>query len=1791
MSENATIKVMKEGHQADYFSKLHAEAIKLEFTLTSEQHSVIEELYAPLHFIPGTSDNTDHPVGAAHQRFAELQLNNFAKNHKPIIDIKPNLVGHLKIAEGNPYTVHACSKFDAREQCRHATSAQAITIRKSTDVDYCQSVQKVASGESTDRICLNEFKNCDVQASYAIANHSLYDIPLRDIAIGFHKHGTVKLVAYMHLLPQALHVEEHTDKQLGINFTVYTKGRLCEKKKYIRFGFIGDYSFAYEHEYETWMAYLTCGGFSTPFGFGLTVEKVRHHGSNFKIIIKRADVSGHFAYMIPSGMHNFIGVPNMRLIASTGFHDNAKPTYIIADRGKVTRLYMYLIARDPNERTLRIALAYARSEVRRIQLGDNVIETSWDIDAQQFEDLVLSVYIMSLISCARMDLITRMSVKQISEALEGNSWYERLFPRSGFFGRWIYRLFGTKREPAVERILNSKVSWRIIARLQLNFYATTLSESTFRADGYITQIFNPPIRNNSTQQVFEIQGVEDDADDESSNNDSASTVADSTIAESITTAEELANCIKDANPEDLQVLINAMESIGYEVKKKPTVNQPEYIIEGLTKCRQPLYATGPVRPSARLPPAQGQPAAPLPVITPLRTAAAQAVQPPFVNQTNLPSAVITTAPIVNIDPPATGTNICRFCGLYGYNDPCGMCNWKLHDKNNRVLYYGAAPRPSGFQSKKSTPVVNNILEAAANLPLPDSSDDEMFDMSDDSRPMTPTFGLGARTSTPIKQPAVVVAPPVAPVVPVLPPPVIVAPNITTPVVSNAQPNNSRYKIPHDESIFPKHWLFGKKIPEQDDNKPRFNVKFTTSDLSNMAKRNIDVEIKGTFVSFNSVEHAYQYIKCIYMLDVKTAFAIRMAEDPFEAKRLAKNAFTSKQLLESGWITLQIHVMLNLLRERAKQDPSFIAMLDTKVHYIHNVVDKFWGHPGANYFGRLLAVIAEENKPRLLGGAIDSVAVEHERFLVELTKNISTVGVGNGLRDLLENLRKELAEYDVGIKKSNTINVIMGVPGSGKTTYVLNNDRKDKGDEVLFIVPTRALKNEYDEKITGKDKVMTLHSALLALLRGTIAPSHIYVDEAFMFPWIYIVYCSHFSNTTILGDPNQIGHIDFSESWGTCSPVVQNIKGLPCKTLTKSYRVPHDILQLKTIKESYPTMTTVSKQRNSITYVEPGFIPKCKHQVLVLTQSVKSHYKKEGAITVHEAQGGTYENVLLHIGSTPGEQKLLKSSAHHIIVGLTRHTNQIFIREQTPGLLINAMQSAKLDTLIDWSDVPMPDFNNTEERTFQVAVDQAIERDTQYVPVKADFVMAQDLLASILPSEGEVCEYQYVLKNKIPFKKGAKGTVYPDVLHEDMKSDTKKHVTHRFPVGQRLRYSCGSSKMQGLQTLLDRYTKITKNLPKDKAEKEAKHLVAKLSEYVDFKDINRDALLEVWAEAIEKYQLRGHDITDIEDIMFPGDKQTDLVKYMLKHQQKVDMTEQPMTRDKAGQGIAAWSKTINMVLVIWTRLLERILMSNAKKSFHFICKYDDEQVQALLDKLATENKNSVYFEGDYTEWDSSLNNVEHMFFCELLKKIGCPLPLRELFYAMMTKRMVVCPYATIRVENKKDSGRVDTLIGNTAYNAAVTLSCIDSRDVLHALFKGDDSLIIGRYGLRLNLSRIAEFEDKHGLKLRPTMSKTAEFVSFIMTPAGSCLNIPRLASKVLTRGYVNEEDMDNYREAVTAQLRLNGTGHASRICKANALHHKCSQEQIDGLLSFLINFSKKSMFKDTCVFEKRAHYQA
>ena len=541
--------------------------------------------------------------------------------------------------------------------------------------------------------------------------------------------------------------------------------------------------------------------------------------------------------------------------------------------------------------------------------------------------------------------------------------------------------------------------------------------------------------------------------------------------------------------------------------------------------------------------------------------------------------------------------------------------------------------------------------------------------------------------------------------------------------------------------------------------------------------------------------------------------------------------------------------------------------------------------------------------------------QHETLLNETEKALATLANDPdrvGLHSTIKGANIALKCRTPGRLYTDNMALLMGVFGSGKTNKVMNvlipgQLAAAPGRPIVVLAPTSALQRKYEQELQPPNRAFTIHAGLSKL--DKIKPSLVIIEEAFTLPVAYINFIAAEYKTLLIGDPQQIEHVDFSGLWSGCMKLNAILPYIATEKMMVTRRCAQDIVKIPIIMSVYPGITSSSVKEHSIKYVPHGFKnPQAKS--ICFTQAVKALQRSEGVAssTVHEEQGQTYPSVILRYTGSKAERDLIAKSPNHLIVGLTRHTNNLFIQDLThtdeqSGELVRYMNDANpISFYADNAGLDIQALTqDTNVQAVVATVDEPLVSNVPYAATTADVSIANAVLSRYLPAVAPR-ENQANLFTAIPQGDDAKGTLRLSELGDDEAFQSQKHSVYRFDVPQRVMVTKKQYQRMLVKSALSRLGNKTKNLNPSATKSLAKRLFKKLEVEFDW-TVSEDLKSTCFAEAAEKYHGRGHNLTQMKDIANWTERGSNSVKSFLKSQQKPTGGKDPLTRDKAGQAIS------------------------------------------------------------------------------------------------------------------------------------------------------------------------------------------------------------------------------------------------------------------------------------------------
>ncbi|APG77637.1 replicase [Shuangao alphatetra-like virus 1] len=686
-----------------------------------------------------------------------------------------------------------------------------------------------------------------------------------------------------------------------------------------------------------------------------------------------------------------------------------------------------------------------------------------------------------------------------------------------------------------------------------------------------------------------------------------------------------------------------------------------------------------------------------------------------------------------------------------------------------------------------------------------------------------------------------------------------------------------------------------------------------------------------------------------------------------------------------------------------------------------------------------------------------------------------------------------------------INITRGVPGSGKSYQAL----KTSDAKTLFIAPTRALAEEY--KNLGK-RALTFQIAFTKIETHAKIYNHVILDEAFtMHPGYAIVLGMWFKKVTLIGDPDQIGFIDFDSALSpkhyTMIDLMGMIEPIRITSYNASMRFGNEYAT-KIGQHFGVNITGDPKKTTNIVYHDSLPDPKTKLEgmTIALSQNTAQLYNIN---TVHQSQGQNSPIVNIII---PKYDSKLAASQNHMYVALTRasQTTNVYIES---GLALEPKYDLRIN------------FKNALERGAQNLYPLP-----NHETIKAEVVTQPDLAAPkpMVVNTPQAID-QILTKINVPNNGGLRVYTKTKEIEYPVTIKGKFFELRGLDLSNELvmagdRYSMetrSADKCTALRTLINRYNGRPFHTHYDDSLTKAQLLFANVKHTLfrdDVKFIEGSSILDNQQKEIvnlvSKMLGRGSDKMVTDEIF---DKRTWVTSYFLKEQSKV----KPGGADgsltgKAGQGVNATSKTFNAIMGTMARELDNLYRRALNDNVILANGMDELRMYNSL-KLNNINYSRGY-SIDVKEMDSTYNLIAALYFDLILEHFGINPVLRSVMFQLCITYTINCVLSSMQAYFKLKSGEPCTLIKNSIW--AIAQVCdpsvfvgIDSGNVI-ILHKGDDIGIIG--DIKINEAKLTLQNAALGMQLKIDDKTPIEFCGDFITGNGASLDLVRFALKVKSK---------------------------------------------------------------------------
>ncbi|QKN22697.1 replicase [Erysiphe necator associated virga-like virus 1] len=705
-----------------------------------------------------------------------------------------------------------------------------------------------------------------------------------------------------------------------------------------------------------------------------------------------------------------------------------------------------------------------------------------------------------------------------------------------------------------------------------------------------------------------------------------------------------------------------------------------------------------------------------------------------------------------------------------------------------------------------------------------------------------------------------------------------------------------------------------------------------------------------------------------------------------------------------------------------------------------------------------------------------------------------------------------------------IKLIQGVPGCGKTTYILN--KVEEGDLVLF--STREGAADFRSRVSKKrpdrgeqylrKHYRTVHSYIINRdVREKFR--RVYVDEALMMHCGEVLFAAHLAGAEeviLLGDVNQIPYINRTPQ---CSVAHSAIDKLCASTeyLSVSYRCTVTVacILAQYYNEGMKSTSMVRGELSLELFLNVDSLNlEQRDQVLVFTQNEKTEILKvhKTVSTVHEFQGRQAESIV--VVRATGQKYEVFEHLPHCLVAISRHTEKFrYITTDTSDMLSRWVDESKYLTVADLDEhhVSLKDMTaaggELPQRDYAVALPYLPSMnyhtnilDTYYQWGFSHVTTAK--LFDVNRFEVVIPQPRYVMQNycdNITVLQCAYDELFPlnsihylefdvyqvNVVEDlelqvaDMMIDASRLRNYSTPWFERLKPSLRTCMPQNRpNTSIESLLAIIKrnlNVPgvqgcvfsKDLAKNMLSSFVESYipPERRDLFEAMKNMPIEPNAVNIAEW-LEGQPSQVVGNIGLTQplhNMSLNLYQFMIKSTVKPQLDTRAPYIYSSLQTIAYHTKDINAIFCPVFREIKDRLTKVLGERFLIFCDQSPEEFADLISsRFDVEMFYRPHMEVDMSKFDKSQGSAALDFEIMIMKKFGVPDYLTELWYEAHHNSILVDRDNGLQVKlvYQRKSGDASTFLGNTMFLMAVLSMLFDMSACDFAAFSGDDSLLIG-----------------------------------------------------------------------------------------------------------------------------------
>nr|QZN83782.1 replicase [Strawberry necrotic shock virus]QZN83783.1 replicase [Strawberry necrotic shock virus] len=368
------------------------------FRMTPDEKNALKSNFPGLDIVFRDSCYSSHSFAAAHRVCETLDIyNRFNTRTEKIIDLGGNYVTHAKQGRAN---VHSCCPIlDVRDGARHTDRY----------ISLAASVEKKHRELPVD-FCCHKFEECQVKAPFAMAIHSISDIPITTVAAHCVRRGVRKLIASVMMDPLMMIYDKGHIPLLNVTWEkVDVEESDGNFRTMISFHFDDAPGLSYSHDFNTLAKYMTTNQVTVNDTYSFRVERTACLSGVYIVEMTLSMTDGHStAYLKPmqdvscawlSSLRKKVFVKLAVPISAEWFTEPFEIRWALMDEHLVryvseAAFRQYSKTKDPETLVQYIATMLSSSS-NHVVINGITMRSGSPIDLEEYVPLAVTFYVMA----------------------------------------------------------------------------------------------------------------------------------------------------------------------------------------------------------------------------------------------------------------------------------------------------------------------------------------------------------------------------------------------------------------------------------------------------------------------------------------------------------------------------------------------------------------------------------------------------------------------------------------------------------------------------------------------------------------------------------------------------------------------------------------------------------------------------------------------------------------------------------------------------------------------------------------------------------------------------------------------------------------------------------------------------------------------------------------------------------------------------------------------------------------------------------------------------------------------------------------------------------------------------------------------------------------------------------------------------------------------------------------------------------------------------------------------------